>query len=83
MEGKVIGSRFKTMERYDYFDRDVRGSNYELSLLFQPLFNGEIRGKYAENVVWMIFDKLCKNEKWLEEHFSEYVEFLEEYELWK
>lgn len=72
-EGNVIGSRNKTIERYDYFDRDV---DYELSLLFSPLFNGEIRGKYAEKVVRNIFYKLCKKEKWLEDNFPEYVEFL-------
>lgn len=83
LEGKIIGSRTKTLERYDYFDRDVRNINYDLSLLFAPLFNGDIRGKYAENVIWRIFVKLCRNEKWLEEHFCEYIEILKECESWK
>ena len=73
LEGKVIGSRNKIMQRYDYFDRDV---DYELSLLFSPLFNGEIRGKYAEKIVWNIFYKLCKKEEWLKDHFPEYAEFI-------
>jgi hypothetical protein len=57
LEGKIIGSRTKTLERYDYFDRDVRKNkdNYNLSLLFAPLYKGEIRGDYAEKVIWDIF----------------------------
>lgn len=73
LEGKIIGSRVKTLGRYDYFDKDV---DYELSLLFSPLFNGEIRGNYAEKIVWNIFYKLCRKEEWLEDNFCEYVEFM-------
>ena len=73
LEGKIIGSRIKTLERYDYFDKNI---DYELSLLLHPLFYGEIRGKYAEKIVWNIFYKLCKKEKWLEDNFPEYAEFI-------
>lgn len=73
LEGKSIGSRIKQVERYDYFDRDV---DYELSLLFSPLFHGEIRGKYAEKIVWNVFYKLCKKEEWLDNNFPEYAEFI-------
>jgi len=77
LENKVIGSRNKITERYEYFDKDV---DYELSLLFAPLYKGEIRGRYAEDVVWTIFFKLCRKEKWLKDNFPEYVEFLNKHD---
>ena len=70
LEGKIIGSRIKTIERYDYFDKDVSEKDYGLSLMFSPLCNGEIRGEYAERIVWNIFYKMCVNEEWVINNFQ-------------
>lgn len=56
----------RIIECYEYFDEDVDSS---LSLLLEPLYKGEIRGRYAEELVWTIFFRLCRNEDWLKDNF--------------
>jgi len=38
--------------------------------MFSPLYNGEIRGEYAERIVWNIFYKMCIHEEWVINNFQ-------------
>mgnify|MGYP001142013482 CR=1 FL=1 len=73
LKDSPIGSKIKQIARHDYFDKDIDG---ELNVVFAPLFKGEIRGNYAEDIVWNIFYRLCKDEEWLKENFPDYIQYV-------
>lgn len=59
----------------DYWDNQLTGELQELSELIYFLGRGEIRGRYAETIVWRLFNKLYLHQGKVEEYFPKYYNF--------
>lgn len=59
----------------DYWDNQLTGELQELSELIYFLGRGEIRGRYAETIVWRLFNKLYLHQGKVQEYFPKYYDF--------
>jgi len=62
-------------DHLDYWDNQLVGELQELSELIYYLGSGEIRGRYAEIIIWRLFQKLYLHKGKVEEYFPKYYNF--------
>lgn len=77
-DGQSIFLHEKEIKRdtLDYWDNQLANKHQELSEVIHFLSNGDIRGRYAEIIIWKLFVKLYLHQGKVAKYFPEYYKFI-------